>query len=612
MANVKQFKQKTSGTLLDIEDAQARVDIASEVINRTNADKALEDKIKAETEARISADNEKQEKIAELNDKKITKFYASNLGETTLNDSDNGKIQDMMLFGKSEQKSYSGKNLLNPTLGTTTQSGVTITNNGDGTYTLNGTCSSIVTFVIANSANIDGNGSLKADVVILGGSYAGTVKHLELTKDYTGYRDVTIGTPHTLESGFVYKMFRIDIKEGAVFNNLLIGYIVADDVSSWEPYVGGIPSPNPDYPQEIESVVNPKVKVCGKNLIPAWYQGMISIDNGLTVTDNKYWLYTKEYTKIDKNKKYKFSSDTTCKACIYEYDVNKTLINFKQLITNYNTITYVPSSNCEYVRLGYNYNGGSEAITPSDMGVKHWLQLEVGEVATEYEPYKEQTATIPYTLNAIPVSSGGNVTIDGQQYIADYVDIEKKKLVRMVSKYDLSGKSIAYYAENYALILTDEIVDTETYIPRLLSAVCNKFLKSEIDVRTVDNIGWGGKVGIIVKRASTIQQEVLDMIGDSCKVYYKKSYPVTESLTDEEVQAFKELATHYPTTNVMVTSEQLDGYTTFNYPISLANGWNYVKEQLGDTRDYIYDMDLQSAEAYVNSEYAVTLTELEV
>lgn len=26
----------------------------------------------------------------------------------------------------------------------------------------------------------------------------------------------------------------------------------------------------------------------------------------------------------------------------------------------------------------------------------------------------------------------------------------------------------------------------------------------------------------------------------------------------------------------------------------------------------IYDMDLQSAEAYVNSEYAVTLTELEV
>lgn len=35
---------------------------------------------------------------------------------------------------------------------------------------------------------------------------------------------------------------------------------------SYEPYTGGKPSPNPDYPQEINSVVNPVIKVCGKNL----------------------------------------------------------------------------------------------------------------------------------------------------------------------------------------------------------------------------------------------------------------------------------------------------------------------------------------------------------
>ena len=83
-------------------------------------------------------------------------------------------------------------------------------------------------------------------------------------------------------------------------------------------------------------------------------------------------------------------------------------------------------------------------------------------------------------------------------------------------------------------------------------------------------------------------------------------------LTEEEITALKELTTYYPTTNISVSSEQLDGYTVFNYPISMANGWNYVKQQLNDNRDYIYDMDSQSAEAYVNSEYAVTLTELEV
>lgn len=44
----------------------------------------------------------------------------------------------------------------------------------------------------------------------------------------------------------------------------------------------------------------------------------------------------------------------------------------------------------------------------------------------------------------------------------------------------------------------------------------------------------------------------------------------------------------------------------------MKNGWDYIKQQIGDTRDYIYDMEVETAEAYVNSEYAVALTELEV
>ena len=95
-------------------------------------------------------------------------------------------------------------------------------------------------------------------------------------------------------------------------------------------------------------------------------------------------------------------------------------------------------------------------------------------------------------------------------------------------------------------------------------------------------------------------------------ICYELATPTITDLTDEEVQAFKDLMAYYSTTNVIVTSDQLDGFTTFNYPLSMANGWNLIKEQLGDTREYIYDMELQSAEAYVNSEYAVTLTELGV
>ena len=97
-----------------------------------------------------------------------------------------------------------------------------------------------------------------------------------------------------------------------------------------------------------------------------------------------------------------------------------------------------------------------------------------------------------------------------------------------------------------------------------------------------------------------------------CEFCYPLANPIETKLTQEEIEAFKELSTYYPITNLSVSSKQLAGYTVFNYPISMEAGWNYVKQQIGDTRDYIYDMDLQSAEAYVNSEYAVALTELEV
>ena len=95
-------------------------------------------------------------------------------------------------------------------------------------------------------------------------------------------------------------------------------------------------------------------------------------------------------------------------------------------------------------------------------------------------------------------------------------------------------------------------------------------------------------------------------------MYIRLQDAIFEPLPGDIQAKLRTLVTNYPVTNISVTSDQLDGYTVFNYPISMANGWNYVKQQLNDNRDYIYDMDIQSAEAYVNSEYAVALAELEV
>lgn len=43
-------------------------------------------------------------------------------------------------------------------------------------------------------------------------------------------------------------------------------------------------------------------------------------------------------------------------------------------------------------------------------------------------------------------------------------------------------------------------------------------------------------------------------------------------------------------------SEQLEAYTMFNYPVSMEKGWEYVKQQIGDTRKYVYNMDTKLTE----------------
>lgn len=87
---------------------------------------------------------------------KITKFYASNQDETHITDSDNGKIQDMIIYGRSSQFTTTGKNLLKyPYIETTkTYLGITFTDNKDGSINVSGTGTKTAYYNLYS--NIDG------------------------------------------------------------------------------------------------------------------------------------------------------------------------------------------------------------------------------------------------------------------------------------------------------------------------------------------------------------------------------------------------------------------------------------------------------------------------
>lgn len=230
---------------------------------------------------------------------------------------------------------------------------------------------------------------------------------------------------------------------------------------------------------------------------------------------------------------------------------------------------------------------------------------------TNEDETESQTVTLPYTLNAIPVSSGGNVTIGEQQYISDYVDIEKGKLYRKVKRLnlkDVADIKISHgFHSNGSGFLTVAVGNANIeHRPISNRYKSSKWTQTSGCVYTpiANDI-------VLVDDRFTDKQTAIKLVQDTY-VIYALSSQTEEDLSLKQIKSLKSLSTNYPVTNITVGSEELNGYAVFNYPVSMANGWNYVKQQLNDNRDYIYDMNLQSAEAYVNSEYAVALTELEV
>lgn len=532
-----------------------------------------------------------KEDIGNLSSSKISKFYATNNGENHLADSDDGKIADMVLYGKSEQKQYKGINLLPPDTNFNEYVEVSIPKGSLVFWATDG--------IPANGGNFRFFNENKTENMWFGVDSGVISNRVSLT----------------IDAKYVQNLINADFD----LSKICLG-VGSNPI--YEPYTGGQPSPSPDYPQEIKSVVNPTVKVCGKNLLNATLQ--TTTRNGVTCTANGDGTYTLNGTTTTTTV-FDIAQDVSCSSfrlvgcpvggvhdASYELQART-----NNLIYGYDTGDgkNIKADENFFIRIKINTGINCNNLLFKPMIVDASLYPDA--TYDDFEPYKEQTVTLPYALNAIPVNSGGNVTIDGQQYVADYVDVERGKLVRMTELIEYDG------TENWSLqsINNNGIANFQITATRYIGSIgmCDTFQLQKTLIGDTNTEGFminnNNSLFIRINTArgiSTLETFKEFLANKHIFILYTLSTPTEIDLAKEEITAFKALATYYPTTNISVNSEQLDGYTVFNYPISMQNGWNYVKQQLNDNRDYIYDMDFQSAEAYVNSEYAVALTELEV
>ena len=146
-----------------------------------------------------------------------------------------------------------------------------------------------------------------------------------------------------------------------------------------------------------------------------------------------------------------------------------------------------------------------------------------------------------------------------------------------------------------------------------VNILCNVALHTRDISQTTGNYIRSGSNGVYFSYNDvfkTVDDFKTYVQSNSVDVLFQLNTPM--EFDDMIVSPLQSAKTQYPTTNVIISGAELPGYVTFNYPISMKNGWDYVKQQINDNRDYIYDVELQSLKSYINSEYAVALTELEV
>lgn len=337
-------------------------------------------------------------------------------------------------------------------------------------------------------------------------------------------------------------------------------------------------TPSPDNPVEIQSIVNPTVTVSGKNLLNSSLE--TATMNGVTCTQNigpdgqpdgTYTLNGTasaetgfDLTPIIKNiyggmkmLGTPIYPDHKRRVTVTYFDENFEWANYA--IDTGNGL--IISSDYPYIKITIWMVTGE---TSDNLVFKPMLTTDLNATYYDFEPYYEgygtQSATLNYTLNAIPVDSGGNVTVNGQQYISDYVDIGNKKLVRMVGESNLSeiefnskvvDNEIQYYESKNSLENVKKPSDGNEK-PNMISENYHEVVN-----------GW--KVGNRICIGINVDGRVVcgtSAIPDG-KILYQLATPTEIDLTDAEVQAFKDLYTYSPTTVVSCSSNQLTPYVEF-------------------------------------------------
>lgn len=337
--------------------------------------------------------------------------------------------------------------------------------------------------------------------------------------------------------------FFIDVKIGTELKGSIKPIVYHDGDGTWEPYTGGKPSPSPEYPQEIKNAgkwneetqkYEVDVKVTGKNLFDkdSVKKGYEFSSVASDMESPREGWFVSDFISVAEGKVY-ISGKSTGGGCKL-YNKDKLFVKNIQATSGQLTI----EEGISYFRL----NGETKDLNN--------IQVELGNVATPYQPYKEQTLTLALDQ---PLRGIGEMKDE----------LSESGILRRVKNIALNGSEKWYKYENSAFVamncygLKIDDLEVRNYS---LTTLCNFFKWARFPQDIESQTAHGGYIYFTVPKETYPDLESFKgwLAKNTPVLEYWLKEPALEELSEEDKASIRALKTYYPTTVITADGGELD------------------------------------------------------
>ena len=516
--------------------------------------------------------------IADLMQTKAGAIINSARGERiAVGDSSDAFFEGLKLYGRSKQVTTKGYQLFDASkIQTKSIGGATVTNNGDGSFTISG--SGNLTSGFDSFYQLTDREEIKR-MFKVGKIY---LKNNGVTFPYfhayfqstDGSRALTItdGKEHDLTEDILNNAaivgFSVYANSGATITpGTIRPMLYQSGDGTWEPYTGGKPSPSMEYKQDPESAGDDGtigIGVCSANL---YSEGNVSIGD-VKYTDFISWTGKSEafvsfYAKTN-------SVDGSLNIAIDYYDANKAKLGG-------NGWSYQCGNTFEKYSVSFTGIGAAGANKNVDLRDVRFFKarFRIGNSATTHIDYKDivisdsegveftgyqppqiLSLSTPNGLPGLPVDSGGNYTdSNGQQWICDEMDFKRGKYVQRIEKLVLNGneewalQSInGYGIANFTTAISKSRGSGNVFI---LSSHFRE--QKTVIAETKDGDGiFLTTINLFLRfkkeQISTVTDLKAWLKENPVTVIYGLAYPIETDIPEETMTAYRNLYPNYPST----------------------------------------------------------------